>query len=150
MAGGDGPGGARLQITGSEDLPDGQSLGGEVVVAESVGLVGVVEQYQPPVPAGWRRALGGDGKFGVRSPDWPEVVGDLLLERSHDRCDIRIGQHGALVDHRNLDGGGLSVRGLRHCSSLLETDSENAQRELRDSVRKSLYADRADTAVSAD
>ncbi len=52
VAGGDGPGRARLQVAGGEDLADGKSLGGEVVVTQSVSLVGVVEQNQPPASGG--------------------------------------------------------------------------------------------------
>ena len=88
-----------------------------VVIAESVGLVRVVEHHQPPARARRLRALG-------------------------NNCEFRVGQHGALVDYRNLDGWGLCVRGVRHIKwSPLERNSENAQRELRDSVSKRLYAD---------
>jgi hypothetical protein len=48
VAGGDRPRSAGFQVAGGEDLANRQTLGGKVVVAESVGLVGVVEQYQPP------------------------------------------------------------------------------------------------------
>jgi hypothetical protein len=43
-----------------------------------------------------------------------EVVGDLFLERGYDRRDIRVGQHGALVNDRDLNRGSLGMRGLWH------------------------------------
>jgi len=136
VAGGDGPGCAGFQIAGDENFSDGQSLSGEVVIAKSIGLIGIVEQDQPPASSGWSGAFGKSSEFGVGAPDGSEVIGDLLLESSDDRDDIRVGQHGALVDYGDLDDGGL--RGLRHRCSLLGKNLENAQRELRDSVMKSL------------
>jgi hypothetical protein len=67
------------QIAGGEYLTNGETFNGEVVVAESIGLVGVVKENKPPTAVRWLRALGDDGEFGVRAPDRAEVVGDLLL-----------------------------------------------------------------------
>src|ERR1700733_15917644 len=75
-----------------------ETFSGEVVVAESISLVGIIKENKPPTAVGWLRALGDDGEFGVRAPNRAEVVGDLLLQRRDGGRDIRVGQHGALVD----------------------------------------------------
>jgi hypothetical protein len=68
------------------------------VVAKSVGLIGVIEQNQPPA-SGWRlSAAGDDGQFGVCALDRAEVICDLFLEGGDDWDDLGIGQNGALVD----------------------------------------------------
>jgi len=96
----------RLQIAGGKYLANGDAFSGEVVVAESISLVRVVKENKPPTAVGWLRALG----TMVRSasvPDSAEVVGDLLLQRRDGGRDIRVGQHGALVDDGGLDSGGV-------------------------------------------
>jgi hypothetical protein len=80
VAGGNGPGCAGLQIAGGEYLTNGENFSGEVVVAESVSLVGVVEENKPPTAVGWLPALADDGEFGVRAPDRAEVVDDGDLD----------------------------------------------------------------------
>jgi hypothetical protein len=55
-----------------------------VVVAQGVRLIRVIEHYKPPASAGRLRALRDESEFGLRSPDWTEVIGDLFLERCHD------------------------------------------------------------------
>jgi hypothetical protein len=99
-----------LQVAGGEYLTNGETISGEVVVAESVSLVGVVMESKPPTAVGWLRALGDDGEFGVRAPGGVEVDGDLLLQRREGGRDIRVGQHGALVDDGDLDSGGVRDR----------------------------------------
>jgi hypothetical protein len=85
VTGGNGPGCTGLQSAGSEYLSNGETFSGEVVVAASVSLVGVVKENKPPTAVGWLRALGDDGEFGVRAPDRAEVVGDLLLRAATAR-----------------------------------------------------------------
>src|ERR1700720_430442 len=46
VTGGDRPGCAGLQIARCEYLAHGHAVGCEIVIAESIGLVGVVEQYE--------------------------------------------------------------------------------------------------------
>src|SRR5579863_850261 len=114
VAGGDSPGRGCLDIAGGEHLAQGQSVASEIVVAEGVGLIGVVEQHKPPASGGRLSAFGDDVEFSVDAPDGTEVIGDLFLERGDDWRHIGVGEHGALIDDRNLDGGGLSVGELRH------------------------------------
>jgi hypothetical protein len=108
VAGGNGPGYAGLQIAGGEYLTNGETFSGEVVVAESISLVGIIQENKPPTAVGWLRALGDDGEFGVRAPNRAEVVGDELLRRRDGGRDLRVGQHGALVDDGDLDSGGCA------------------------------------------
>jgi hypothetical protein len=60
------------------------------------------------------RSFGYEGEFGVGSPGWEKIVGDLFLESGDDWHNICVGEHGALVDYGDLDGGSLSLRQLRH------------------------------------
>jgi hypothetical protein len=89
------------------------------VITQSIGLVGIIEQNQPPISGGWLSSLGQDAELGIHPPYGTEVIGHLLLQSGDDRHDIRIGQNGALVDHRDLDGGSLSVGRLQHRGDLL-------------------------------
>lgn len=98
MTGGNRPRSAGLQIAGGEYFSDRRAFGGEVVVAESVGLIGIVEEYRPPTPAGGLRALRDDDQFRIRAPRGAKIVGDVLLERGHGRRGILVRQNGALID----------------------------------------------------
>src|SRR5580704_17783113 len=119
MARGDRPRRACLQVARGKYFADGKPFAGEVVVAQSVGLVAVIQQDEPPASVGRLIAFRDDSELSERPPDRTEIIGHLLLERSHDRRDILVGQNGALVDHRNLDGLSLWVGGLRHTDGLL-------------------------------
>ena len=59
VAGGNGPGCAGLQIAGGEYLTNGETFSGEVVVAESISLVGIIQENKPPTAVGWLRAFVG-------------------------------------------------------------------------------------------
>jgi hypothetical protein len=138
VAGGNGRRRSGIQIADGEYLTNGETFSGEVVVAESVSLIGVVKQNNPPTAVGWFRALADDGQLGVRAPDRAEAVGDSLLQRRDAGCDIRVGPHGALVDDGDLDSGvGLEWLGL----SPVNKFGERAALKLRASVGESLYAD---------
>jgi hypothetical protein len=124
VAGGNGRRRSGIQIADGEYLTNGETFSGEVVVAESVSLIGVVKQNNPPTAVGWFRALADDGQLGVRAPDRAEAVGDPLLQCRDAGCDIRVGPHGALVDDGDLDSGvGLEWLGLSPGKQIRRTRS---------------------------
>jgi hypothetical protein len=49
-------------------------------------------------------AFGDEFQFGIYSPGWTKVVGDLVLQSLHHGVDIFVAQNGAGVDDGNLNG----------------------------------------------
>src|SRR5579862_4666507 len=107
MTGSDRPAIAVLEVGGGEDLAQGQSVGSEVVVAESAGLIGVVKNGEPPGADRRRGAGRHKGEFSVGSPCRTKVVGDLLLQGVDYRTNLGVGQQCTRIDDRDLDGSGL-------------------------------------------
>lgn len=85
VTGGDRPRGVRLEIAGGKDLAERQAIRRQVVIAERAGLIGVVEDDQPPASRGRLRGFSDHGQFGVSAPDRPKIIGDLFLQRGDDR-----------------------------------------------------------------
>ena len=109
-----------MTVAGGKYFADRQRSGREVVVAERSRLIGVVEYDQPPTGFRWRRAFGNHGEIGIDAPDGEKIVADLLLQGADDGSYIRVGENGAFVDDRDLNGRNLRLRNLWHGILLVE------------------------------
>src|SRR5260370_30498541 len=100
MAGRDRPRAPQFKVCARENLSYRKTIGSEIVISESAGLIGIVENRQPP-RSGWRRgATRDESQLGIDSPRWQEIVGDLLLQRIEHYSNVTVMQYCACVDNR--------------------------------------------------
>jgi Ser/Thr protein kinase RdoA (MazF antagonist) len=78
-----------------EDLQDGQPATSQIVIAQRIGLVGVVQQKQVPQLG---RGLGRLHQRAGRAPHGREVLIDELLQRRDERGKVNAQRHAGQVD----------------------------------------------------
>ena len=103
MAGGYTPLQVIRDISFREYLAQGQAILSYIVITERAGLVGIIQDGQPPVAWGRLFAMRNETQVGINAPLWSEVPGYLGLQGGEDILDLRVREDRARIDNRNLN-----------------------------------------------